>query len=187
MVFSNLLVAIWSILLGPAYQVRIPGPGGASVALTEWTVSESGGTTNLNNFTGCLGGRITIAGSPVVIKTLGRYMVSGNTGTHGLYIYDTFGSTVLASTSVNMTGGTPGTFVYGSITPFTASASTAYQLFSNELSGGDTRLDKPTATVTAVATVTQGFFQSAGTCGMNGLTLGADTAGKLTVGLSFQY
>lgn len=110
-------------------------------AITAGTAVAPGNTSG-----GWYGMRFTVGASPVTVYDLGRYVVSGNTGTHNLRLVRADGVQI-ASTSVNTTGATADTFVYGLCVPVTLAANTSYYLFSNETAGGN-RYGSEASTVT---------------------------------------
>ena len=93
-----------------------------------------------HNYSGWVGMSITVGSSPLQVNSLGRFSLSGNSGTHVVKIVNT---TAVAdvpggSVKVNMAGSAPGTFVYGELaSPLTLTPNTTYYLLSQENDAGD--------------------------------------------------
>ncbi|MBL9156454.1 MAG: fibronectin type III domain-containing protein [Verrucomicrobiales bacterium] len=121
-----------------------------------------------NNFNGWLGCKFTTGPSPVVVRELARWVLSGNTGTHTVRIVDANTNATVpgASVAVN-TAGAPVGFTYAPLAvPVTLEANHAYYLVSQEVSGGDQWYEGNntlTTYATSVATVNQSVFSSNGT------------------------
>ncbi len=117
--------------------------------------------TSRNNFTGWVGYRFTVGSSPITVNQLGRWVVSGNTGTHSVKL-------VLASTGVDVpngsvtittSGAATGSFKYAPITPTTLTANTIYYLMSHETNGGDSWYSNNTVvTTTGVSTINNSTY-----------------------------
>ncbi len=144
-----------------AGTVRIPGPGGASGSAptdTSFITSVTGGSS-MNNFTGYLGGDFTLS-STKTLTAIGRYCLSGNSLTHDLWVVHSDNSGVIDHQLVDMTGCTPGTFVYVAASG-TLTSGMSYACVSGELNGGDTWLDyTSTVTTTAVGSFSIGAGDS---------------------------
>ncbi|MBL9113933.1 MAG: hypothetical protein JNJ83_02930 [Verrucomicrobiaceae bacterium] len=120
-----------------------------------------------NNFNGWMGMKITTGASPVVVRELGRWVVSGNSAAHTVKFVNATTNTDVpgASVVVNTAGASVG-FAYTPLAmPVTLAANTAYYLVSSEVSGGDQWYEgNNTLTyATSVATVNQSAFSSNGT------------------------
>lgn len=89
-----------------------------------------------NDFTGGVGMQIVIGGSPITVSQVGRWVVSGNSGTHSVEIYNS-GGTLVASGTVNTSGATSGAFAYAACTPVVLAAGGTYYVISQETNGGD--------------------------------------------------
>lgn len=93
-----------------------------------------------HNYSGWVGMSITVGSAPLQVSSLGRFSLSGNSGTHVVKIVNT---TAVAdvpggSVTVNMAGSAPGTFVYGALaSPVTLSPNTTYYVLSQENDAGD--------------------------------------------------
>jgi hypothetical protein len=130
------------------------GGGGGTPFITAVT-----SCTPRNNFSDAVGMAFTIV-TPVTVQSLGRYILSGNSQVHGMFIYYNDGSnhpTVLATASVDASTGTPNTFLYSNLkAPVVLPVVTAgayYTLVSVETSGGDSWCDNNgTISITGVAT-----------------------------------
>jgi hypothetical protein len=113
-----------------------------------------------NNFTGCVGFKITIGATDITVSELGRWKVAGNSGSHTIKI-TTADGTVIVSAVVDMTAGSDATYVYASCSPTVLSASGVYFVLSSETNGGDQWYDINTSvTPTLAATVNDGAFQT---------------------------
>lgn len=128
-----------------------------STPLGGWLL-QPGSVSTRNDVTGAVGGQFTTGPFPLVVTGLGRYVQSGNTGTHTLYIVNAAGNTVLASCTADTNGVTAG-LIAPCITSLTLAASTTYYLLSSETNTGDTWLNQiPPATYSFVATPTISSF-----------------------------
>ncbi len=163
-------------ILGTTNAVAAPPVG------TPFVTSFSGGST-VNAFTGKVGMKFQPT-TPITVTSLGRYVVSGNTLTHVVELWDT-GTTgtdcniIIASVTVDTSGQSANTVVYGNITPTALLTSHSYAVMSNEISGQDKYLDdNSTTTVTSDATLLFSLFYS-GSCGVN-------SAGH-TYGVNWKY
>jgi len=93
-----------------------------------------------NNFTGFLGMHFTVGPEPLLVSSLGRIMVAGNTGSHLLKLIRVSDATDVpgGSVTVSMTGGIPGQYIYQPLpSPVILAANTRYYLVSQESEGGD--------------------------------------------------
>ena len=142
-------------------QVKLSAGGGGPSG-TPFISAQSLGTLR-NNFTGCVGFTFTAAVSPVTVTALGRWVVSGNSGTHVVYLVRTSDDSIVASASVNTSGATPGAYKYASITPTALPAgSTGYILCSAETNAGDQWYDNDTTITTFSSTVAASVDGGAG-------------------------
>jgi hypothetical protein len=104
-----------------------------------------------NNFAGWVGATITTGANPLQVTQLGRYFVSGNSGTHILKLVNASNGADVAggSVSVNLSAGQTGSFVYGTLSsPVTLNPNAVYYLVSQETQGGDQWFDINTAVQT---------------------------------------
>lgn len=90
-----------------------------------------------NNFSGYVGFRFTVGAEDLFVTQLGRWKVSGNSGTRTIEIRDSGGS-VVATASLDMSLGSAGGFVFAVLAALvTLSAGGTYYLISLEANGGD--------------------------------------------------
>lgn len=161
--------------------------GSAVVASTAWLTASGGGTPR-NNQDGCIGGYFTVGGASITVTDLGRWVISGNSASHTLYLTDASGNR-LGSVAVNTSGASVG-FLYGSITPVVLSASTKYRILSTEVNGGDNFYDFGAYTTTAVAALGGGNYDgSAVDCAANPIPGISEVAvaGDMYVPIDFKY
>jgi len=124
------------------------GGGGDTTFITGQTLG-----TLRNDFTGNVGFIGTVGASAMTITQLGRWVVSGNSHTHTLYLKTSAGVT-LQSVVVNTSGAGAGAFLYGSITPTVVASGDSYMIESAETSGQDQWYDQDTTlTHTADGTI----------------------------------
>lgn len=106
------------------------GPSGTP-ALTS-----GAGSSLRNDFTGNVGFAFTPART-LTVSSLGRWVVSGNSQTHTLGIWNGSG-TLLGSVTVNCSGATAGQYLYATLSSSISLANgTQYYIASAETSGGD--------------------------------------------------
>lgn len=137
------------------------------------------------------GFKFTVAGAPITVTHLGRWKASGDSNVHDmqLFSYGTNPAPISGGqANVDMSqSADPDGYVYVAlVTPQTLSASTVYQIGSQEVNGVDHFYQNDTTvTSTAVASVDQGFYYINATPGSGwGWTSGAGT----TYGpVSFKY
>jgi alpha-galactosidase len=136
-----------------------------------------------NDFTGWVGMKLTVGALPLTVSSLGRICVAGNSLPHTVKLVNAGnGSDVAgASVAVNMSGCTPGQFVYSGINSVTLPANTPYYLVSQEAQGGDRWYDQGGISTTAAAAVNSAVYFYAG----NWFSIGA--ANSSYVPPSFQY
>lgn len=136
--------------VGAAWVFQGSPPGIASQA---YLTSQTLGTLR-NNFAGFVGLAFTVGSNPVQIKSLGRIDVAGNSQSHQLKLVlaSTGADVPGASTSVNMSGGTPGQYAYAPLpNPILLQANTEYYLLSQEFTNGDQWYDFGPVTTTIIA------------------------------------
>ncbi|MBV9743388.1 MAG: immunoglobulin domain-containing protein, partial [Acidobacteriia bacterium] len=112
-----------------------------------------------NNFGGWVGMSITVGPAPMVVTSLGRMVVAGNSGSHMVKIVDASTGNDLAggSTQVNTTTGQAGSFVYAALaSPVTLNANGTYYIVSLETSGQDQWYDNNTTLQTTAAASVNG-------------------------------
>lgn len=119
-----------------------------------------------NNFNGWLGMKFTTGPSPVAVRELARWALSGNTGSHAVKIVDAATKLdVPGASAVVETAGAPVGFAYAPLAaPVTLPANQSFYLVSQEASGGDQWYEgNNTLTyATSVATVDQSVYSSDG-------------------------
>jgi len=139
-------------------SISIPSP------TTPFVTGETLGSLR-GNYNGSLGFKFTVGSAPVTVGQLGRWVVSGNSGSHTVELVRASDSAVIGSVSVNTLGATPGAFTYTTLgTPVTLSANTAYYLVSSGL-GTDQWYDAgaTTLTTTGSATINNAAYTTDGT------------------------
>jgi len=137
-----------------------------------------------NNFSGWVGMKVTVGGSPLLVYTTGRICVAGNSGMHAVkFVAASSGTDVPGGTvSVNMSGCTAGQFQYASLpSAVTLQPNTQYYLASQEASGGDQWYDFGAISSTADAAVNSSIYFD----GTNWIPVGA--ANSSYVPIDFQY
>jgi hypothetical protein len=93
--------------------------------------------TPRNNFGGYVGFRFDVGAADLNVTQLGRWKISGNSGTRTLEIRDSGGS-VVATASLDMSLGSAGDFTFVALgSPVVLSASGTYYMISSEANGGD--------------------------------------------------
>lgn len=130
-----------------------------------WVTSQSLGTAYSGPFfSNDVGTEFTVAGSPIVVTQLGRWVAAGNTLTHNLKLVRASDSATLATATVDTSTATPGTYVYAPIAPVTLSAGASYYVTSGETSGTDSWYQGGSVTIAAgVATSVGGVYVSSDT------------------------
>ena len=110
-----------------------------------------------SNFDGWVGFRFQVGAAPITVTDLGRWVLSGNSGSHTVQLFNMDGTTVPGgSVSVNTSGQTAGQFAYATLpTPVTLTPNTTYAVMSLEVNGGDQWYDygNTAITVSSVATL----------------------------------
>lgn len=120
---------------------------GSGLVLKHLVASFSGGS--LINSTTDQRGVFFSPNSTITAYQLGRYVNTGNNQVHSISIYDD-SSTFYGSVSVNLSGGTVGTYVYGTLSsPITMIGGTRYYVVSSEINGLDNWLLNATLTINA--------------------------------------
>ena len=123
--------------------------GGVSAPAPVVTAATPGSPLR-NDFSGWVGMRFQVGSSPVVVTELGRWGVSGNSGTHAVKLVQANGTDLSGgATVVNTSGATAGQFVYASLpAPVTLAANTTYFVVSQETNGGDQWYNYPNGSMT---------------------------------------
>ena len=112
----------------------------SSAASKPWVTSIRPSTTVRSDYTGWVGMRILTGDSPVWVTRLGRWVLSGNSGSHTVKLVtaSTGADVSGGSVSVNTSGASTNRFLYTDLaSPIQLAANTAYYLVSLETNGGD--------------------------------------------------
>lgn len=107
---------------------------------------------------GLVGMGFTVASAPLVVKTLGRFVVAGNAGAHKLKLVDAASKQDVpgGSVTVNLAGHSAGDFAYGDLTnPVTLNAGADYYLVSEEMDPNDQSYISADTKVTTTNVVTR--------------------------------
>lgn len=118
----------------------------------------------LRNDAAFFGMAIVVGPDPLRVATLGRFFISGNSGTHRIRLVDADDvNGQLGLVTVSMVGATDGTFKYGSLSPnVTLDPGHRYYIVSEELNPGDQFYDQDTTVrYDAPQTVTPAVVESA--------------------------
>lgn len=130
------LLTLTTAAQAPQQQIMLGTPPASSGPTgTAFILTQTVGTLR-NDFTGCVGFIFATTATPTV-TALGRWVVSGNSGSHTVYLLDTGSNTVVASVAINTSGATPGQYKYASVTPVMLSSANNYVLCSAETNTGD--------------------------------------------------
>lgn len=104
----------------------------------------AGGTSSSlrNDFSGWVGTAFKVGATPLTVTALGRYVVTGSSGTHVVKLVQFTGTTGTdvpwGSVTVSTAGVPVGTYAYTTLrTPITLEANGTYFLVSQEVAGGD--------------------------------------------------
>lgn len=148
-----------------------PGPIGGTF-ITSW--DGTGAITTSSN--GNYGYSFTTGVSALNITGLSRMCQTGNTQTHIVYLLNASGTAVLAQASLNMFGCTAGAVISGTIN-YQASASTTYNIVSQEFVTGDTMLGYGASTSSSAGVINESVntITTSPTSGVTGFS-GASTA-----------
>ncbi len=135
-----------------------PGPGGSCSSKPLVTVVNSFGILR-NNWNGSVGFQFQVGSAPLVVTELGRWVVSGNSGTHTVQLFNSVGTPLPGgSVTVNTAGQIAGEFAYAPLnTPLTLAANTTYAVMSQEVGGGDQWYDYGNTQIT-LSPVASGAF-----------------------------
>lgn len=182
----NLLLALLLVVSSALPQAIFRGQNvGASVSPSiEWVTGQILGTPR-NDFTGCVGSTFTVGLANITVTDLGRWVISGNSGSHTL-VLQAFDSpfTGLGSVSINTSGAPTGAFLYGSITPVVLTAGIRYVVLSNETNAGDQWYNDNTIITTTTDAVN---LQDANAGSCPGSVSNAQAAPNAYVPVSFKY
>src|SRR6266540_4071716 len=141
----------------------------------EYTWTSGSGSTALassvtlgtlrSNFSGWVGFRFAVGGAPITVTQLGRWVVSGNSGSHTVKLVDSGGNDVPGgSVTVNTSGAAAGQFAYATLAnSVTLSPGATYVWMSQETNGGDQWYDyNRGVTLTSAATPNQAAWANNG-------------------------
>jgi hypothetical protein len=143
-----------------------------------------------NDYTGLVGVQITVGSAPLTITDLGRYVESGNKGTHALGVYKASDGSLVGSATLNLATTRPDStgFAYVPLdTSVTLPAGGVYYVVSSETSGGDTWEgwpSFPTLAHTSAASISGAVWQNGSRLTTAGTGAGADQA---YVPVTFKY
>jgi uncharacterized protein YfiM (DUF2279 family) len=105
--------------------------------LVPLATAQVGSVSIANTFNGWMGIKFKVGAEPLVVRELGRWVLSGNTQAHTVRIIAEDTGTEVASVSV-ATDGEPVGFKHVALaSPVTLAANSTYYLVSQETSGGD--------------------------------------------------
>ena len=140
--------------------------------------------TQRNDYSGFVGMQFSVGANPLMLTSLGRLCLAGNTQIHTVKLLSVSTGADVAggSVSINMAGCTPGQFVYVGISlasPLAAGGN--YYLVSQEIAGGDKWYNYGTITTANVASAT-GIVYSVGSN-----YVGSPVANNSYVPVNFQY
>jgi hypothetical protein len=157
----------------------------AAPADTTFVTSQTPGPLR-NDFTGYVGMKIDVSTSPISVTEIGRFVTSGNSGTHTVKFVRASDGTDITGGSVSITtiGATAGKFAYAKLsTPVTLAANTSYYLVTQETASGDQWHD----VATTVTTTSAGVVTSAAWGYGNGYWYVYGGAGQCYGPVDFKY
>ena len=182
---AAVVAALAAVLAPAAVATQSPLVSSASAATSAPTPFVTGftATTVRNDFTGSVGMRLTVGSADISAVSLGRAVLSGNTGTHTVSLLDAAGA-VLGSAPVDLSAGPVGGFAYGSLAaPVVLKAGAGYYVLSAETAGGDSWYDYGTAPVSSGA----GQISGAAYAVVGGLPVVGATAPQAYGPVNLQY
>ena len=193
---SLLLLALLPLLAMPArpqpQHMWLNQPPKAAVVNpgTPFITGQTLGTIR-NNYTGFVGFEFSPSTVPVVnfhITALGRWIVSGNSGSHYVIIGNPSLCTSLASVQINTVGQTAGKFAYVALaTPLACVSGVNYYCASSETSGGDQWYDKNTTVTTTSAASIFNVVVASGTTPGTFTGCGTSSSADTYVPVNFLY
>ena len=125
------------------------GSGGGTTPPTVIGQTFDPGAVLRNNFAGWVGFRFQVGGTRITVTDLGRWVVTGNSGTHLVKLVQISGVDVPGASTTVSASGTPGQYAYASLpTSVTLDAGTTNYLVSQEVVGGDQWYSVPDCHVT---------------------------------------
>jgi hypothetical protein len=117
--------------------------------------------TPRNDFAGYVGFRFTVGAAGLSVTHLGRWVLSGNSGSHDLFIFEDDGSTLVATATLATSGKPADDWSYEAVSggPVALDALTSYYCASQEFLSGDSWLnDNTVLTPSALGTVTNSAY-----------------------------
>ena len=114
--------------------------GGGSAITTPFVTAVTLATNAVprNDFSGWVGFRFQVGNTETIATHLGRWVLSGNTGTHTIKLVQSDGVDVGGGSVTVTASGTAGQYVYAPLsTKVALAANAAYYLVSQEAQGGD--------------------------------------------------
>jgi len=158
---------VWS---GSAWVTKPTKVWTGSTWKTTGAVAPSGPTNRLlltytpgsdrNDFTGEVGVRLGIAGSPFTVSWIGaRRHSSAQTGTHNVKLYEWFSQAVQRTAAIDYTGVAVGAYAWKAITPITLPAGSYYALLMETFAyDGQTWCNPGAVTYTGMANVYDSYY-----------------------------
>ena len=136
---------------------------------------------NRNNLTGIAGVRFTLtAGHTYNVTQLGVRMATGNSGNHSATLYDYLGNIIASTSSINLTGGTVGNFIYAAVTAATLIGGLVYTLVTGVSNGGQNWSDAGAITMNDAGSIVA-------VSGANFAGLSAGTANQMFAGVDMVF
>jgi hypothetical protein len=145
---------ITSVAAGAPSTTTTPTPSVGTAFVTSFTL-----TRLRQDFSGWVGMKLTVGPTGLQVTSLGRWVVSGNSGSHTVKLVDAAtGADVAGGSTVVVTAGAaPSSFAYASLpAPVTLRPNTGYYLVDQETAGGDAWYDYDTNLVTTAAAADTG-------------------------------
>jgi len=125
------------------YQMTGGGWGGTTTPMVTGQSFDPGAVLR-NDFSGWVGFRFQVGSAGLTVTDLGRWVVSGNSGTHSVKLVQDNGTDVPGALATVSASGTSGQFGYSSLSsPVSLAANTSYYLVSQEVAGGDRWYNHP--------------------------------------------
>ncbi len=156
------------------------GGGGGGGGGTPVVTAQNIGTLR-NNYSDFVGFAFYVGASNITVTSLGRWITSGNTGSHTIKIIDYATGATVVSASLNTSGITAGAYGYVACTPTVLSATVRYAILSLEVNGGDFWGDEASITVTSAINTVRSAY-------LSGSNLASSTIQDVSyVPLNFKY
>lgn len=130
---------------GTPTPIRVRAP---RVSLPWLSVGSLAGGTLRNDFTGFLGHVVAVGSKDIVVTHLGRWVVSGNSGTETVTLIRESDGALIGSVSVGLTGATVGAYAYAALgSTVTLAAGVRYYLVGSATAAGNEFYDNGPAVV----------------------------------------